>query len=113
VIFVVPFGPPLLAPVTVTLVRFVVADELTLKVRVEVAGFPGETLTLAGLKLAVAPLGSPLALKATLPANPLPAVTVTVVGPLGLVERLSVRLEGFALRETVPPTLTTKVIGAA
>ena len=50
-----------------------------------------------GLKLAVTPLGKPLALSATLPVNPPLAVTVTVLVPLapwftvtlpGLAERL-------------------------
>lgn len=37
-----------------------------------------EVVTDAGLKLAVAPVGSPLTLRFTVPVNPLVGVTVTV-----------------------------------
>jgi hypothetical protein len=37
-----------------------------------------DVVTVAGLKLAVAPEGRPLALKLTVPVNPVTGVTVTV-----------------------------------
>ncbi len=37
-----------------------------------------EVFTVVGLKVAVTPEGSPLALKLTVPVNPPPGVTVTV-----------------------------------
>src|SRR5499427_10877194 len=47
----------------------------------------------AGLKLAVTPLGNPLALKATLPVKPPARVIVSVLVPLP--PRLIVKLEGL------------------
>src|SRR5262245_44312348 len=51
----------------------------------------------AGLKLALTPLGNPLALKATAPVKPLVRVTVIVLVPLA--PRLTVRLVGEAASE--------------
>jgi len=51
----------------------------------------------AGLKLAVTPLGNPLALKATLPVKPPVRVIVIVLVPLA--PRLTVRLVGLAVSE--------------
>ena len=51
-------------------------------------------VTAAGLKVAVAPLGKPLALKETLPVNPPERVIVMVLVPLA--PRFTVRLDGFA-----------------
>src|SRR5262245_65958455 len=85
---VVPVRPPPV-PVTVTVAGPTVAaldadkvNELLVPV-VEV-----------GLKLAVTPLGNPLALKATPPANPFRRVMVIALIPLA--PRLTVRLVGLA-----------------
>jgi len=62
-----------LVPVTVTVAAPVAAVAEAVKVRVLVP------VVDVGLKLAVTPLGKPLALRATLPVKPLPGVTVTVL----------------------------------
>jgi hypothetical protein len=85
---------------------------LTVTVIVELAGLPGETDIVAGLKLAVPPPGKPLALSVTLPTNPLEALTVRVVFADGLVERLTVTFVGFAVTETEPPNFTVSVKAA-
>src|SRR5215813_4740569 len=51
----------------------------------------------AGLKLAVTPLGNPLALNATLPVNP--PLRVIVIALVPLAPRLIVRLEGLGESE--------------
>src|SRR3989442_14509758 len=83
VTFTCACGPPVLFPVTITLVFPVLVVALTVSVNVEVAGLPGVTLTEAGLKLAVAPPGKPLAVRLTAPAKPPDEVTVILVAPLG------------------------------
>jgi hypothetical protein len=62
-----------LVPVTVTVAAPVAAVAEAVKVRVLVP------VVDVGLKLAVTPLGKPLALRVTLPVKPLPGVTVTVL----------------------------------
>jgi len=81
--------------------------ELTERVRVVVPELPGDTFTLVGLKLAVAPPGKPFALRVTVPANPLDDVIVMVVVPLlVLEERLTVTVAGLTVMLILPPTLT-------
>jgi hypothetical protein len=63
-----------LVPVIVTVAGPTVAVFDAVKVSV----LPAEPVTEAGLKLAVTPAGSPLALRATAPAKPLIAETVTL-----------------------------------
>ena len=65
-----------LVPVTVTTVVPIVAAAVAERVSVLVP------LVLAGLKLAVTPLGKPLAASATLPVKPPLGVTVMVAVPL-------------------------------
>src|SRR5262245_16630215 len=79
--------PPV--PVIVTVAGPVVAVVDALNVRLLV-----EALVDDGLKLAVTPLGNPLALNATLPLNP--PVRVIVMTLLPLAPRLIDRLAGFA-----------------
>ena len=80
-----------LVPVTVTVAGLVVAEAEAVRVNVllAVAG--------VGLKLAVTPLGRPLAVRATLPLNPLLGVIVMVLVPFA--PRVMVRLEGLAPSE--------------
>jgi hypothetical protein len=85
---------------------------LAVIVMVEFAGLPGDTLTVDGLKPTVAPPGKPLALRVALPTNPLEAVTVMVLAPDGLLDRLTVTLEGLAAREIEPPNFTVSVNAA-
>lgn len=66
----------LLVPVTVTLMVPVVAALEAVKVSVLVP------VVDAGLKLAVTPVGRPLAARVTLPVNPSRGVTVTVLVPV-------------------------------
>lgn len=61
-----------------------------------------------GLKLAVTPAGSPLALKATLLVNP--PVRVIVIELVPLAPRLIVKLEGFRASEKSGAELTTRPI---
>jgi len=79
--------PPVPVTVSVAAPRAAALDA----VRVSVLLVP---VVEAGLKLAVTPLGNPLALKATLSGKPLIRVIVIALVPLAL--RLIVRLAGFA-----------------
>jgi hypothetical protein len=81
-----------LVPVTVTVAAPRVA--VLEAAKVSVALFP---VVEVGLKLAVTPLGNPLALKATLPVKPPVRVIVIVLAPLA--PRLTVRLVGLAANE--------------
>lgn len=67
-------GPPLLFPVTVMML--LPLDELCLTVilRLEFAGVPGDTFTVEGLNEAETPFGKPAALKVTGPAKPPPEI---------------------------------------
>ena len=85
---------------------------VTVIVMVELARLPEETGIVAGLKLAVPPPGKPLALRVTLPTNPLAALTVMVLFPDGLVERLTVTFVGLAVTEIEPPNFTVSVNAA-
>lgn len=77
---------------------------------VVVPGLPGDTFTLVGLKLAVAPPGKPFALSVTVPANPLDDAMVMVVVPLFVLdERLTVTVAGFTVMLMLPPRLTVKL----
>src|SRR5262245_55877900 len=78
--------PPV--PVTITVAGPVAAVVEAARVRVVLV-----PVVEVGLKLAVTPLGRPLALKATLPVNPFKRVTVMVLVPLA--PRLTVKLEGL------------------
>jgi len=103
--FVCACGPPVCA-VTLRVDRPVGVPALTVIVMVELFGLPGETVIVEGLRLTVAPLGQPLALRVTLPTNPLDAVTVMVDLPDGLFERLTVTVAGLAVTEIEPPKFT-------
>jgi hypothetical protein len=81
-----------LVPVTVTVAAPSVA--VLEAAKVSVALF---SVVEVGLKLAVTPLGNPLALKATLPVKPPVRVIVIVLAPLA--PRLTVRLVGLAANE--------------
>jgi hypothetical protein len=82
--------PPVPVTVTVAGPRVAVADAAKVSaLLVPVAE--------AGLKLAVTPLGSPLALNATAPVKP-PLLAI-VIAPVPLAPRLTVRLEGFGESE--------------
>ena len=56
-----------------------------------------EVVELVGLKLAVTPLGKPVAENATVPVNPLTGATATVEAPLAPCATL--RVAGEAVRE--------------
>jgi len=66
---------PVLVPVMVTVAGPTAALPAAVRVRV----LPAEPVTMEGLKLAVTPVGRPLALRVTAPLNPLTAEMVTLV----------------------------------
>src|SRR5262245_44471469 len=86
--------PPV--PLTVTVERPVVAVLEAVRVKVVLA-----PVVEAGEKLAVTPLGRPLAVKATLPVKP--PVRVIAIVLVTLDPRLTVRLPGLAASEKSGP----------
>ena len=84
------------APVTVTLTVPVGVDEVVAIVMVELP----PVVTLVGLKLAVAPLGKPLALKLTVCEEPVVSAVEMVLVPLA--PWVTVTVVGLALMEKSP-----------
>src|SRR5207244_2872144 len=82
--FISACGPPVLFAVTLMLDTATFAFGLTVKVNVEFAGLPGETVIAIGSKLAVTPAGKPPTLRLTLPTNPVTTLTVMVLVPEGV-----------------------------
>ena len=82
-----------LVPVTVTVAAPSVAVLDAVRVRTLLVPV---VVVVCGLKLAVTPLGKPVAENATAPANPLRRVMVIVLVPL--LPRPTVKLVGFAAR---------------
>jgi hypothetical protein len=97
---------PLLVPVTVIDGEPVLAELLTVRVKVAVPGLPGDTLTLGAEIAAETPFGRLPTLRLTVPSNPLAEVTLSVVVAVGLLDLLTVRLAGFALMANDPPGVT-------
>jgi hypothetical protein len=99
-------GTPLLVPVTLIDHDPVLADGLALTFKIALAP---PAVMLLGVIVADTPRGKPLILRFTVPANPLTAVALIVVLPVGLADLLSVMLGGFALTEKDPPGVTVAV----
>ena len=96
--------PPV--PVTVTVVVPVVAVDAAVSVSTLLVPV---VLVVVGLKLAVTPLGKPLAVNDTALANPFKRVMEIVLVPLD--PWLTVRLDGLGdkLKSAVPPDPTVRV----
>jgi hypothetical protein len=90
----------------------VVAFRPALTVSVAEPGLPGDAFTLVGLIVAVTPRGRPPVARLTVPANPFAEVTVIVAEAVRLVDVLTVRLAGLAVRVREPPGVTVTVTSA-
>ena len=108
--FVCACGPPVLFAVTVMFDFPILVVGVTVTFRVELPVLPGATFTLDGVKVAVAPLGRPVAVSVTGPRKPFEIVTLMVFVTDGEVaERLTLMEAGLAFTESAPPRLTVSV----
>jgi hypothetical protein len=83
-----------------------VPGPLPVNVSVEV---PPPPVTLAGLKLALTPVGSPLVESVTVPLNPLSEVMVTVVDVEPLFDIVRLEGEALMLKSPAPGALTVRL----